>query len=367
LLREVFCYGPERSKYTSIQDWIGEANQHPEWLEDNADTRQKVRRTGFSHSLTRYLLKQNVSRRERKRLTDLVFGRKPKTLWSYFETIADWIEEKRKHTEWSATNKNRCKDKQYRVFYQAAYDWIKIQKISADKKKEMLHRLNFGPLRTDWSVYKTIDDWFDERKKHPTWEKQTANKDSINFYRAFNNWLDKREIPAFKKRNLLLKLVNLNAPKKANKYLPRYAGYKTIEDWIERYKKHPAWRALNETPANCSAKLIRVRRQAQIFSQAFLEWLEMQGFSPEKKEELKHQLFHPKEYRPACFTTLSDWKKEARKHPDWRNKTVTEMRQTAEGNTFFRVLNEWLNAHAENVEEKLKMFKQVARAARRQY
>lgn len=176
------------------------------------------------------------------------------------------------HPEWkgiSVTEMKRSDDYLTRTFAVAYYLWVKKQTSDKGERISLMKKL-FVSKRGNWSSFKTVDDWRREYDSYG-WTGRSVRKvmnesnEGNNFCRAFYVWVN-NQTPVHKKRQLLR--AKLFARK-----LNDWTDFRTLDNWINEYYKHPKWKG-----KTCSEMQKEFKSGGCAFYQSFYKWARKQSY-----------------------------------------------------------------------------------------
>jgi hypothetical protein len=149
----------DRSTYTSLDDWVKEYNNHPNWHGQSTNEILKVEGgNAFYLAFRRWVIEEatddGVIDEERKReLFETIFKPKHKG-WSTYTTIDDWVAEYNNHPEWQGLSRGPIRKVEGgNAFYQAFLSWINEEATNDDgtidqQRKEGLLSSVFPDIRS---------------------------------------------------------------------------------------------------------------------------------------------------------------------------------------------------------------------------
>ena len=134
-----------KPKQKTIDDWIKKYESHPEWRGKSTTQMRLDKESGanaFYFSFLRWTNKQTEDESERKKLRQMIF--KPKQ-----KTIDDWIKKYESHSEWKGKSTyeiQRDTESGANAFYFSFLRWTNKQTEDKNERKE-LRRKVFPNLR----------------------------------------------------------------------------------------------------------------------------------------------------------------------------------------------------------------------------
>ena len=300
----------DHSHLVELADWVTERNKHKEWENYSADDFKKNLENGacsFYYAFSVWRRNQStdkitkrVDEKLKKTITDAMFP--PKNIdYSHLTTLEGWVEERKKHPEWdSYSTKDFKKDKKSGAckFYFAFSRWRRNQSkdegeqkddkskpTAANDEKTNTTNLVFPPKQRDYSHLAAIEDWIDERKKHPEWDSYFTSDFSKDrksgagsFYEAFRRWCKNQSTDKITKKIDKIKVrTYMNAVFSLRNR--DFSHLITIEDWVEARRKQKEWDGYSTLDFSTDKE-----SGASAFYYAFRAWRKIQSTDENTKE-----------------------------------------------------------------------------------
>jgi SNF2 family DNA or RNA helicase/ubiquinone/menaquinone biosynthesis C-methylase UbiE len=212
---------------------------------------------------------------------------------------------------------------------------LDLQLLAEDRYRRKLQKPKIE--KKDWSKLQTIEDWVEEFFRHPEWignstsQIQKENVDGRHFYNAFRKWATTNSSTDQERRKLVEQI-----------FPARYTSWshlKTLEDWRVELAKHPEWIGRTGTQMKGDTE-----SGANSFFQGYRKWINRSAQTTEERLSLLQELFSPKLYSWSNLTTIDEWRSEYQSHPEWSNKSWTDMNKDSESGAkqFRRAFEKWL-------------------------
>jgi len=222
-------------------------------------------------------------------------------------------------------------------------------KESIDRVRKVVELI---PTRKNvpYRLFEEIEDYQLYYELHPEWkgksnfemQKDTESGGS-SFYQSLNKWIKKRTNDKEERKRLRQSAI---------KYKGKWISFTTINDWITEYESHPEW---NNITTN---DMFRGKEfSARKFYQAFYIWTISQTEDKKEQNKLRQMIFKPYESKWSKFKTMSDWIKKYESHPEWNDKSISEMKKDTEsgGRTFYNAFYIWTISQTEDKKEQKKL------------
>ena len=204
LIQKIF---PQKYKdysgLTSIDDWIKEYQQHPEWQGKSTKEMGNDTESGanaFYKAFRKWVNKQTEDKKERKERTQKIFPQKYKD-YSGLTSIDNWIKEYQQHPEWKGKSTKEMRDDKEsgaKLFYYAFKNWVDKQTEDKKRRKELTKKV-LQLKNRDHIGLASIDDWIKEYQQHPEWQGKSTTEmgndtesGANSFYKAFHEWVNKQ-------------------------------------------------------------------------------------------------------------------------------------------------------------------------------
>jgi len=222
-----------RADYT-LEDFISEFNNHPEWQGVNASSIRELPGGGsFYQALQKYATKESAGDRGKQREIIRKFFEPKQTDRSNY-TIEDFMSELANHPEWQNPSDKKARNE--RLSFYASLRRYNKRKSAGDrgKQREIIQKI-FEPKLADRSNY-TLDDFVTEFNNHPEWQNATTHSirkflGGSSFYQAFQKYAIKESAgDRDKQREIIQKIFE---PKLIDR-----SNY-TLDDFVTEFNNHP--------------------------------------------------------------------------------------------------------------------------------
>ena len=319
-----------RADYT-LEDFISEFNNHPEWQGVNASSIRELPGGGsFYQALQKYATKESAGDRGKQReIIRKFFDSKLVDRSSY--ALEDFKAEYASHPEWqNATTHSIRKFLGGGSFYQALQKYATKESAGyRGKQREIIQKI-FEPKQTDRSNY-TIEDFMSELANHPEWQNPSdkkARNERLSFYASLRRYNKRKSAgDRGKQREIIQKIFE---PKLADR-----SNY-TLDDFVTEFNNHPEWQGLSTSEMQSEK-----RSGGNAFYQAFQKYaIRESAGDRDKQREIIQKIFEPKLADRSGYV-LEDFKAEYATHPEWHGKTISEMHAEGKGSSarsFYKAL-----------------------------
>ena len=319
-----------RADYT-LEDFISEFNNHPEWQGVNASSIRELPGGGsFYQALQKYATKESAGDRGKQReIIQKIFEPKQTDRSNY--TIEDFMSELANHPEWQNPSDKKARNE--RLSFYASLRRYNKRKSAGDrgKQREIIQKI-FEPKLADRSNY-TLDDFVTEFNNHPEWQNATTHSirkflGGSSFYQAFQKYAIKESAgDRDKQREIIQKIFE---PKLIDR-----SNY-TLDDFVTEFNNHPEWQGLSTSEMQSEK-----RSGGNAFYQAFQKYaIRESAGDRDKQREIIQKIFEPKLADRSGYV-LEDFKAEYATHPEWHGKTISEMHAEGKGSSarsFYKAL-----------------------------
>ncbi|MBI2572940.1 phosphotransferase [Candidatus Woesearchaeota archaeon] len=213
------------------------------------------------------------------------------------------------------------------------------------------HTLSKRRTRPDYNSLKTVEDWIEEKEKHPEWAGlsawQVIKLGGNVFYKEFQKW-NKSNTSDTSQRE-----VNYNSI--FSRQRERYENLRTVDEWIEfRNKNHPEWKGrtrneMEESPDSNS------------FWTNYRKWTRRTARTKEEKEQFLQVMALRTRNDYSSLTTITDWKKLYNENPHWHKMSTPELLNDKQGGgaSFYSSFNFWISSQTSDEKERKRIRRRV--------
>jgi hypothetical protein len=233
------------SSFKTIEDFLDEFNKHTEWQGLAANEMKHDKKHGgskFYYALRGFVKKEDKD--TQIEIMRLFFEPKLRD-WSSFKKIEDFKTEYEKHPEWHGLSANEMKNDNKHdgsKFYYALLNFARNESNGNKKIQSNVIQQFFEPQLRDWSEFTTVEDFIEEYKKHPEWhgkstfelQKIEKKSGSAAFLAALYKFAKTKSEGNNKKQTQIINQV-------IEKKYQDWSLFKSVNDFINEYKKHPEW------------------------------------------------------------------------------------------------------------------------------
>lgn len=195
---------------------------------------------------------------------------------------------------------------------------------------------------------KSIKYFIQEYNKHPEWKKKSIAELSRDkqtggsaFYKSLYKYAKKKSNGDKVVQSEIISSI-------LKRRIRSWVKYKTTEDFIQEYNKHPEWKG---KPFNALSNKKNTYDSA--FTKAFYKYAKRESKGDRRKyREIIDKIFISPYRDWSNLKTVGDWKREFDGNKDWRGKSTDELRKSLGGVAFYSSFNNYANKISKGDKEK---------------